>query len=71
MSLRISIWEYEPHTDCNPHPSLAPSVESCDAVLEIVPSYDKKLTFAVTTDWRIARVRLPRHFSISECLRLV
>ena len=70
-NLRISIWKYEPHVDCNPHPSLAPSEESCDAVLALVPSYDKVLPFAVTTDWHIALGRLPRDFYLSEYLRLV
>ena len=71
-NLRITIWEYEPHVDCDPNPSLAPSEESCGAVLTFVPSYLKKLTFEVTRDPRIPnRARLPRNFYISEYLQLV
>ena len=71
QNLRLSIMKYEPYVDCDPNPSLAPSEESCDAVLTFVPSYDKTLAFAVTTDWRIARGKLPRHFYVSEYLQLV
>ena len=70
-NLRMAIWKYEPYVDCNPNPFLAPSVESCDAVLTLVPSYDKTILFAVTADWRIAPGRLPRDFAIGQYLRLV
>lgn len=70
-NLRISIWKYEPYVDCRPNPSLAPSEKSCDAVLALVPSYEKTVPFAATKDWHIALGKLPRHFYLGEYLRLV
>ena len=69
--MRIAISKYEPYVDCDPNPSLAPSEESCAAVLELVPSFDKLRLFAVTADPRFLGVRLPRDFYISRSLRPV
>ena len=70
-NLRITIRKYEPSVDCDPNPSLAPSEESCDAVIALVPSYPKVLSFVFTRDWGIGFGKLPRRFYISEYLRLV
>ena len=66
--LKITIRSYEPSVNCEPGLEAAPSEDNCQAVLSIVPAYNKYMLFGNPRDWRTVPVRLPREFYVGECL---